>query len=242
MMLVTILFKKNIIFIKNENYHNLCLDVKKNDHDITVNRTYRLLSKDALQNELTINNPYYKDKLTGGKDNIGTYAKLKQGRSDNFETYKKNLRRNHSRKKGLKKLDCYCEEKIFKGIEKLDNLAQNMDRSKMKFTNIIFKKYCIRIIFSSLIAIFAITLPILNEIDSNVDGNNGSKLKILAYLSEKLIPNFENICTALIFASGIMMFFVCIYTLIKIIKYEGIKTGKNKMSIMDYFILYKDGL
>ncbi|SCA81773.1 Plasmodium exported protein, unknown function, partial [Plasmodium vivax] len=157
-----------------------------------------------------------------------TYAKLKKGHSDNLETYKKNLRRNYSQKKGLTKLDCYCEEKIFKGIEKLDNLAQNMDRSKMKFTNIIFKKYCIRIIFSSLIAIFAITLPILNEIDSDVDDNNGGKLKILAYLSDKLIPNLENICSALIFASGILMFFVCIYTLIKIIKYEGIKTGKNK--------------
>ncbi|KNA02208.1 hypothetical protein PVNG_05531 [Plasmodium vivax North Korean] len=200
-----------------------------NDHDITVNRTYRLLSKDALQNELTNNSPYYKNKykLTGGKDNICTYAKLKQGRSDNLETYKNNLRRKHSRKKGLKKLDCYCEEKIFKGINKLDNLSQNMDRSKIKFARIIFKKYCICIIFSSLMPIFAITLPILNVIDSNVDGTGG-KYTILEYLNDKLVPNFVNIYSALIFASGIMMLFLCIYTLIKIRKYEGLKSGKIK--------------
>ncbi|KMZ76961.1 hypothetical protein PVIIG_05732 [Plasmodium vivax India VII] len=47
----------------------------------------------------------------------------------------------HSKKKFLKKLDCYYEEKIYKEIDKLDNLAQNMDRSKMKLTRIIFKKY-----------------------------------------------------------------------------------------------------
>ncbi|KNA02262.1 hypothetical protein PVNG_04493 [Plasmodium vivax North Korean] len=200
-----------------------------NDHDLAVNRTYRLLSKDALQNELTSNNPYYKDKykLTGRKDNTGTYAKLKQGHSDNLETYRKNLRRNLSKKNGLKKLDCYCEEKIFKGIDKLDNLAQNMDRSKTKITRIIFKKYCIRIIFSSLIPLFAITLPILNAIDSDV-GVTGGKLKILRYLNDKLISNFVNIYSALIFASGIMMFLVCLYSLIKIIKYEGIKQGKIK--------------
>ncbi|KMZ95498.1 hypothetical protein PVMG_05805 [Plasmodium vivax Mauritania I] len=212
-----------------------------NDHDIAVNRKYRLLSKDVLQNELTSNNQYYKDKykLTGGKENIGTYAKIKQSRSDNLETYKKKLRRNHSKKKGLRKLDCYCEEKIFKGIDKLDNLAQNMDRSKMKITRIIFKKYCIRIIFSSLIPLLAIALPILKNIETGEETNN--KKNVLDNL-QKLIPNFVNICSALIFTSGIMMFFVCIYTLIKIIKYEGLKAGKNKMCIKDYFILYKDGL
>ncbi|SCA83811.1 Protein of unknown function, putative, partial [Plasmodium vivax] len=156
-----------------------------------------------------------------------TYAKLKQGHSDNLETYRKNLRRNLSKKNGLKRLDCYCEEKIFKGIDKLDNLAQNMDRSKTKITRIIFKKYCIRIIFSSLIPLFAITLPILNAIDSDV-GVTGGKLKILRYLNDKLISNFVNIYSALIFASGIMMFLVCLYSLIKIIKYEGIKQGKIK--------------
>ncbi|VVA00369.1 Plasmodium exported protein, unknown function, partial [Plasmodium vivax] len=221
-------------------YHNFCLDVKMNDHDIAVNRTYRLLSKDTLKNELTSKNQYYKDKykLTGGKEKIDTYAKLKQGHYDSLETYRKNLRRNNSKKNGLKKLDCYCEEKIFKGIEKLDNLAQNMDRSKMKFTRIIFKKYCIRIIFSSLIPIFTIILPILCEIETT-DGS--TKKKVLDYL-KTFIPNFVNIYSALIFASGIMMFFVCIYTLIKIIKYEGLKEGKNKMCIKDYFILYKDGI
>ncbi|VUZ99791.1 Plasmodium exported protein, unknown function [Plasmodium vivax] len=154
-----------------------------------------------------------------------TYAKLKQGRKDNLETYKKILNRNYSKKKGLKKLDCYCEEKIFKGIDKLDKLAQNMDRSKMKISRIIFKKYCISIIFSSLIPIFAITLHILGEIDTGI--NEDGKKNVLDYL-KKLYPSIVNIYIAFIFASGIMMFFVCIYTLIKIIKYEGIKTGKIK--------------
>ncbi|KMZ96503.1 hypothetical protein PVNG_06400 [Plasmodium vivax North Korean] len=109
----------------------------------------------------------------------------------------------------------------------------------MKLTRIIFKKYCIRIIFSSLIPLFAITLPVLNNIETSTEGN--TKKYALDYLI-KLIPNFVNICSALIFTSGIMMFLLWIYTLIKIIKYEGLKAGKNKISIKDYFILYKDGL
>ncbi|SCA81990.1 Plasmodium exported protein, unknown function, partial [Plasmodium vivax] len=154
-----------------------------------------------------------------------TYAKLKQGRKDNLETYNKILRSNHSKKKGLKKLDCYCEEKIFKGIDKLDNLAQVMDRSKMKFTRIIFKKYSVHIICSCLWPLFVIILSILSNIGTSAEGN--AKKNVLYYL-HKLISDFVYIYSTFIFASGIMMFCVCIYTLIKIIKYEGIKTGRIK--------------
>ncbi|KMZ88840.1 hypothetical protein PVBG_05636 [Plasmodium vivax Brazil I] len=125
-------------------------------------------------------------------------------------------------------------------MDKLDNHSQNMDRSKMKFTRIIFKMYCISIIFFSLIPIFIITLPILNKIETSVE-ESGKKLVVLSYI-ETLICNFVNIYSILIFVSGIMMFFVWIYTLIKIIIYEGIKAGKNKRGIKEYFLLYKDGL
>ncbi|KMZ77213.1 hypothetical protein PVIIG_05592 [Plasmodium vivax India VII] len=43
----------------------------------------------------------------------------------------KQLKNDYPKKKGLKKLDCYCEEKIFNGIEKFDKVTDNMNCSKV---------------------------------------------------------------------------------------------------------------
>ncbi|KMZ95218.1 hypothetical protein PVMG_05136 [Plasmodium vivax Mauritania I] len=111
-------------------------------HDIFSKITYRIL-EDKVHHKLTKKNVNYRDnyKLFDGREGLTTYAKLKQKSSNNFVAYKKPLKREYSKMKGLKKLDCFCEERIFNAIESFDKTADNMKCSKQNFFRIIFKKY-----------------------------------------------------------------------------------------------------
>ncbi|KMZ76588.1 hypothetical protein PVIIG_06443 [Plasmodium vivax India VII] len=86
------------------------------------------------------------------KRNTGTYAKLKERNSNNFEDYKKNMNSRLYKKKGLKKLDCYCENKIFNSMDKYDKIVESMNKKKGIINKILIKQFGLRIIFTFLFA------------------------------------------------------------------------------------------
>ncbi|KMZ76920.1 hypothetical protein PVIIG_05806 [Plasmodium vivax India VII] len=91
-----------------------------NNVNISLNvRNHRLLAKHEYQNEvptrrLQYNESYNRDnyKLEKGKGYNNTFEQLKQSRSNNVDNYLKSYKNRYSKKKGLSKLDCYCEKKF----------------------------------------------------------------------------------------------------------------------------------
>ncbi|KMZ88857.1 hypothetical protein PVBG_05965, partial [Plasmodium vivax Brazil I] len=72
-----------------------------------------------------------------------TYRNLKKGDLNEFELYKKKYNHRYKNKKGLKKIDCYWENKIFDKFEYVNNLTEKTQNSKKRFIKIILNKYTI---------------------------------------------------------------------------------------------------
>ncbi|KMZ95943.1 hypothetical protein PVMG_06170 [Plasmodium vivax Mauritania I] len=96
-------------------------------------RTQRLLARNVYQNEMPItklqyNVSYNKDnyKLEKDKGTNITYVQLKQGRSNHFDEYLKSYKNRYSKKSGLKKLDCYLENKLFNKVDYIQKIAQSL--------------------------------------------------------------------------------------------------------------------
>ncbi|KMZ89382.1 hypothetical protein PVBG_05978 [Plasmodium vivax Brazil I] len=198
-------------------------------------RTLRSLAKYELRNELK-NRAYEDDnhKYKKEKKNTGIYAKLKEHNSYNFEDYKKKMNSRLNKKKGLNKLDCYCENKIFNSMDKFDKLVENMNSNKGIIKNILFKKFGLRIIFTFLFATSGIIFIVLDNTEDSA--NNNKSLLLILGENDDII----HMISALFFIIGIIFFLVCIYFLIKTIKYEGIKRGTIKMKPKEYFYLFKE--
>ncbi|KMZ89613.1 hypothetical protein PVMG_06070 [Plasmodium vivax Mauritania I] len=171
-----------------------------------------------------------------------THTKLKQGTSNNLEAYKKELKRDYSKKNRLKKLDYYFEEKIFNGIEKFDKVADNMNCRKRNFFKIIFRKYFLCLIFFCCFVGLGIIIPTLNNINSGITNDeNNKKYSILAYIASKLGTECIWLYHVLFFTLNLVIILVIIYTIKKIIKYDVIKAGKSKMKSKEYIRFMKVG-
>ncbi|KNA02420.1 hypothetical protein PVNG_05041 [Plasmodium vivax North Korean] len=209
-----------------------------NKHDIYSKITYRILQENKVHNKLTNKNVNYRDnyKLFDGREGLTTYAKLKEKNSNNFVAYKKPLKRDYSKMKGLKKLDCFCEERIFNAIENFDKTADNMKCSKKNFFKIIYKKYTSNIIIFCFFICFGNIIPILNTIQYKMSkgGGYGSFWNYIG------IRNYYcEIYQNLLIIIYIILILGSIYILIKIVKYDGIKAGKSKMKAKEYFSFIK---
>ncbi|KMZ95184.1 hypothetical protein PVMG_05102 [Plasmodium vivax Mauritania I] len=212
------------------------LDVNLYKHDIFSIITYRILEEDKVHHKLTNISEDYMDnyKLFDGREGLTTYAKLKEKNSNNFVAYKKSLKREYSKMSQLKKLDCFCEGKIFNAIESFDNAADNMKCSKKNFFKIIFKKYASRFIIFCFFICFGNIIPILNLYKYKKDR------KMLSFSEYIGIENYYcETYQALLITIYIIIVLASIYMLIKIVKYDGIKAGKSKMKIKEYFSFIK---
>ncbi|KMZ83402.1 hypothetical protein PVBG_06044 [Plasmodium vivax Brazil I] len=78
------------------------------------------------------------------KDNIGvtsTYVNLKRNDLSDLDNYKKCYKNRYSKKKGLAKLDCYYEKKVFDKIDKIYELSRKMKNDKKAFKKEIYNKF-----------------------------------------------------------------------------------------------------
>ncbi|SCA83771.1 Protein of unknown function, putative [Plasmodium vivax] len=213
-------------------------DVKRYNHNIFAKRRCRLLVNESVHYELPNKKLDYSGnyKFFDGKEGLSPYAKLKDDYSDNYRTYMRVLKRKYPKKKGLKRFNCYCEEKIFNTIENFDKIADSMICSKRNFIKILFKKYPLCLISLCFFISFGSIIPILNATKYKHSDNNYKSF--CDYMQISIYP--FRIYSFLYLTLWIIIIFATIYTLIKIVKYDGIKDGKSKMKPKEYLSFIKE--
>ncbi|CAI7721815.1 Plasmodium exported protein, unknown function [Plasmodium vivax] len=218
----------------------------------------RLLSKHEKVYELKdplqpskIRNKANDYKLMNDKIYNPIYDRMKRETTNNLEVYKKKYEKRYKKKNRLAKLDCYCEKKIFDIIGKVETLAENMHNNRKSLKGIIYKRLCFPLFLISLLPFCGFMFPLFFDTifggvncysECTQHDSQGShrgkfyKTKISkAQWNEIVILN-----KVIIFLLIIIVIIVLIYILIKVIKYERLKSGKCKMNIKEYCNFCKD--
>ncbi|VUZ99856.1 Plasmodium exported protein, unknown function [Plasmodium vivax] len=181
-------------------------------------------------------------------DNTSAYSHVKNIGSNHFDIYLKNYKSRYMRKKGLSKLDCYYENKLFKKLSHFDDITENMKYDRKRLKKFLFKKYGITIILFFLIPAIGLIYPIVFGVRNDCPGivgicstsghnvekyhekNDGCPYRWL-YTNKDLIENIGYINGIFTIILSIIILLVYIYILLKIKKYEKITAGKNKISV-----------
>ncbi|CAI7721755.1 Plasmodium exported protein, unknown function [Plasmodium vivax] len=223
-------------------------------HDKSLNLIFnRLLAKHDIQYELPYGN--LREKLS---DDKSIYGKIRKKKPDNFEAYINDYKRRYRKKKGLYKLDCYCEKKVFDKILYIKDLSEKVHNDKKAFKKIFLKKYGICLILFSLIPALGFIHHILYGVDNWVDGvfpvcSNSShnedtgnigmcKTCPTKYIFKGHIQYMEIFNSIFLLTTSIIISIFIIYLIIKLIKYEKLKAGKGKMNLMEYCRFCKEHL
>ncbi|CAI7723930.1 Plasmodium exported protein, unknown function [Plasmodium vivax] len=214
---------------------NIC-----NRKDSIYIEAYRLLAKQDLKTglydkKLEDNLLNYRDNEILKMDNYGSsvYKKLQKSCSNDLKIYKQQFKRKYAKTKGLKRLDCYCEKKIFDMIEKIGEQPVGTSSNNIKLKKNIVRKWGIRFIVMCLIPLIGIILPILDQID----GSNPNKTMLSEY--EMLKPVYITYGIFFIILTYIILFLI-IYTLTKVVKYHRLEAGRGKLNFREYCHFCKD--
>ncbi|SCA83641.1 Plasmodium exported protein, unknown function, partial [Plasmodium vivax] len=234
--------------IKNNTIFNRSLA----KHEIQRNLKYQSHRENLYDNKMNKN-------MKDDHNNKPTYEYLKKGLNE-LESYKKNYNNRYAKKKGLSKLDCYSEKKVFDKIDEIYELSRKVNNSKKALKKKLYKKFGYRHIFFSLLPLFGIILHVLfskigpfkkycpsdcgntHNVSSETDitkihSQAGFELaKINTAKAQTIIILhdlfFVTLCIAVIT--------VTIYILIKFVKNQGLKSGKGKMNMKEYCKFCKD--
>ncbi|KMZ89333.1 hypothetical protein PVBG_03683 [Plasmodium vivax Brazil I] len=169
------------------------------------------------------------EKMKNVEDGVSIYERMQKNYSKKLEDNKKVHKNKYGKKNGIYKFDCYCEEKIFSRIDKINELAKNMGSDKNNFKKILHKKHGLKFTLSCL-------FPLIGTIVSSLSyGGSGSYAYDGSVLDTIKIPG-----AAAYSVIGILIIFnfiilsVIFYIIIKFIKYEKMKAGKGKLSALEY--------
>ncbi|SCA81859.1 Protein of unknown function, putative, partial [Plasmodium vivax] len=231
---------------------------KKYKPDGPINLIFkRFLAKHDIKKDLTSSflmekSPYELGiKRTNIKENnISTYGNMMNRDSTKLKIYKTGYKRRHSKKKGLSKLDCYCEQKVFNKIDRIYELAEKFQNDKKSLKNKILKEYSI-LIFFILLPLLGLIFPILFgkifgndplfELCNTVGNDHLNSCNKVHFYVDKWVYDTIDYSNKVIFPLlSIITICVIIYIFIKIIKYEKLKAGKGKMSIKENYRFCKD--
>ncbi|KMZ94662.1 hypothetical protein PVMG_02551 [Plasmodium vivax Mauritania I] len=220
----------------------------------------RYMSENIDQNELDRtglykNFPYNYDnkRINIYTDDTSIYGNIKNRDSKKLKLYKTGYNHRYAKKKGLSKLDCYYENKIFKKIDHIYNLADNWHSDKKFFKKKIMKEYGIPLILFALLPCLGLILLILFgdkkigrgiiKICTNTESGHVSSDScggIHNFISQDTFNYIENANFVFSLLMIIIVIFVFIYIFLKVIKYERLKEGKGKMSKKEYFNYCKE--
>ncbi|KMZ88757.1 Protein of unknown function, putative [Plasmodium vivax] len=227
-----------------------------------LNRNFRrLLAKHELHRELRhvgTGAKLFYDSVDKSKrkvaDDITISSQLNKKGSNNVETYMKNYKRRYEKKKGLYKLDCYCEKKVFDKLNYIYTFSDKMKNDKKGFKNKIRKKYGIGLIILSLIPALGLMYYILFGYNKDLPGAIALCRNNNHYGSEdgkhKTSPacallrrdewdqtlgdiGLANAVFSFTMITIVVLFFI--YIFIKVIKYKKLKAGRDKMSLKEYY-------
>ncbi|CAI7721696.1 Plasmodium exported protein, unknown function [Plasmodium vivax] len=247
---------------------------KKSKHDSIIDIDFnRLLAHHELKKQLNYsslskNSPGY-SKFNDIKNEkyISTYGHLKKGKANELDAYKKNYKYRYGKKKGLAKLDCYFEKKVFDKIENVYDLADKFVDDKKSYKKEIFRKHGKVLIIFALLPLLGLVIPVFfskhnpltakwclrdcrnkhNPSDSGTDNDEQAALEThnkQNFFMASIDQNTWDIITAVNSVIShlliILFLLVIIYILIKVIKYEKLKSCKGKMSIKEHYKFCKN--
>ncbi|VUZ99884.1 Plasmodium exported protein, unknown function [Plasmodium vivax] len=214
--------------------------ILKNGNKVNISlymRTHRLLANHVYKSELK--NPSLKYEIQDGENNDKSvynnedeplYENLKQVRSNSLEDYKRRYSYRYAKKKGLSKLDCYLENRVFNTIDKIYSLAKITNNNKKRFKRKLYEKYGLPIILYSLYPLFGLIVPIIFYYDKHwyvkcnandrYDSDTSKHTECTFMSNEFLILHNIYFCSLFfIYVS------VIIYIFIKVKKYHKLKKG-----------------
>ncbi|KMZ96639.1 hypothetical protein PVNG_06300 [Plasmodium vivax North Korean] len=205
---------------------------------------YRLLAEHDLKTGLY--DKKIEDNLLKYRDNgivkidnydSSVYKKLQKRCSNDLKIYKQQFKRKYKKRKGLKRIDCYCEKKIFDMIDILGEQQIGTNSYNIKLNKSIVKQIGIRIIVICLIPLIGIILPILDKIV----GKTESAGKTQSILLEYKIPKPVYIIYGIFFIIlTYIILFSIIYTMTKVVKYHRLEAGRGKLNFREYCHFCKD--
>ncbi|SCA82120.1 Protein of unknown function, putative, partial [Plasmodium vivax] len=198
-------------------------------------------------------------------DNLSAYSRVHKNASNNVELYMKNYKKRYMKKRGLSKLDCYYENKVFDKFNQICDIGKKMKYDEKRSKKFFLKKYGIGLIIFALIPALGLIFPILfgirrgmpgilgecpneatgdNHFESNGTHKDSGQFagchRIWIYDYERTIKIFGIVSYIFSFIMVAIVLLVVFYILIKVIKYEKLKAGKGKMSVKEYCRLCKD--
>ncbi|KMZ82400.1 hypothetical protein PVIIG_05571 [Plasmodium vivax India VII] len=117
------------------------------NHKISNTNFFRLLARHEQHRELR--DTRFREKLPDRNlhknkrnvsDHIPIYSEVRSKASNNFDIYMKGYKDRYMKKKGLYKLDCYYENKLFGKINHIRDIAQKMHNDKKRWKKFFLKK------------------------------------------------------------------------------------------------------
>ncbi|KNA01000.1 hypothetical protein PVNG_03107 [Plasmodium vivax North Korean] len=195
------------------------------------------------------------------KDDKENYEYLKKG-LNNLDSHKKDYKKRQDRKKGLARLDCYYEKKIFDKMEYVEELARKFKNDKKTFKKKVYKKYGYFLIIFTLIPVLGLIMPLYfnkynpllkkwclrvclskhkkdepNFTESEIENaiqHHETKGRFVMSITKDTWNVIYIVNTVFLCLSFIIVLSVIIYIMLKVIKYEKLKAGKGKMNLREY--------
>ncbi|CAI7719408.1 Plasmodium exported protein, unknown function [Plasmodium vivax] len=203
----------------------------------------RELERNILREKLPDSRSYKKKRYVS--ESVSAHSKVKRKELNSIDAYMKNYKERYKKKKGLSKLDCYCENKIFGKFNHICDIAEKMEKNKKSSKKFFLKKYGIGLIIFALIPALGLIYPILFGLKSfgsgilelcyrTGGGSHDSCNKFHPVIAKEELEKIADVPLSFSFITLVIFLLFIIYILIKVIKYEKIKAGKGKMNIKEY--------
>ncbi|KMZ82407.1 hypothetical protein PVIIG_06004 [Plasmodium vivax India VII] len=237
---------------------------KKYKSDISLDMNFnRLLAKHDVQRELkysrqgaNFSNVAMNKNTKNVLKDTSSYGQLSKKGKTGLDVYMNDYKRRYRKKKGLSKLDCYCEKKVFNKIHHLYEIAEKMQNDEKRLKKFFLKKYGLVFILFALLPALGLIFPILFggkekgkalinlcTKEEHLKGERSHVTSCASIYSSIDQTAFDNIGLSnyVIFSIiGAIVSIFFIYIVIKLIKYERLKSRKGKMSAKEYCSFCKD--
>ncbi|KNA01602.1 hypothetical protein PVNG_05967 [Plasmodium vivax North Korean] len=202
----------------------------------------RLLARHELKSELGYSSMREKisDHSVVGKKKIipnqmSINSQLRGKRLNYIDIYIKDYEKRYRKKKGISKLDCYCEKKVFEKIHNLYEFGKNLQNKKRS------KKYVIVLTLILFIPAAGLIFPILfgskNLWNGTIDYclHDGHKNAANSHSgcsrydltdSKYILESFGEANYVIFSIIDVFYMLLFIYILIKVIKYKRLRSGR----------------
>ncbi|KMZ88772.1 hypothetical protein PVBG_05864 [Plasmodium vivax Brazil I] len=213
-----------------------------------------------LREKLSDRRPYKNERNI--YNNSSVYSRVNRNASNHIDVYMKNYKNRYMKKRGLSKLDCYYENKVFDKFNQICDIGIKMQYDEKRSKKFFLKKYGIGLILFSLIPALGLIFPMLFGIrgrkipsilgpcpddthftkgeNKHTKGNYTTCPYNWLYVNEDTIIKVSYFAEIFSYIMIVIVIFVVFYILIKLIKYEGLRSGKGKMSVKEYYRFCKD--